>query len=68
MRFQMAFYWGVIPVPPAACKNVDEAIQAVSHFVLEKRLLQKGDLVVATSGTPFGVCGSTNMMLVETLS
>ena len=65
---QMAFYWGVIPVPPAACKNVHEAIHVVSHFVLEKRLLQKGDLVVATSGTPFGVCGSTNMMLVETLS
>ncbi len=65
---QMAFYWGVVPVPPVSCRNVQEALKATSHFAQEKGLLQKGDLIVATAGTPFGVAGSTNMMLVETLS
>lgn len=62
---QMALAWGVIPVTPVLASNVQEALQIVSAFVVKMGILQKGDLVVVTSGSPFNQTGSTNMMLVE---
>jgi pyruvate kinase len=64
---QLALNWGVVPVDPAPAQNVQEALQIVSRFVLEKGLLNRGDLVVVTAGSPFGITGTTNMMLVEKL-
>ncbi len=65
---QMAFYWGVTPMPPSPCGNVQEAIATATRFAMEKKLLHKGDLVIITAGTPFGVSGSTNLMRVETIA
>ena len=64
---QLALNWGVVPVDPMPAKNVQEALQAVSRFALEKGLLNKGDLVAVTAGSPFGITGTTNMMLIEKL-
>lgn len=62
---QLALYWGVIPVDPAVSKNVQEALATTSQFALANGLVKSGDLVVITAGSPFGVSGTTNMMIVE---
>ena len=65
---QMALHWGVIPVDPAAAaKNAEEAFSITSCFALKKGIVRYGDLVVVTSGAPFGISGTTNMMLVESI-
>ena len=61
---QMALNWGVIPLF-GACKDVKEAISFTTQFALEQKQLSFGDLVIVTSGAPFGKKGTTNMMRVE---
>jgi pyruvate kinase len=65
---QLSLNWGVIPADPVPAKNVQEAFSLASLFALKKGLAQYGDLVVITSGAPFGITGSTNSMLVESIS
>lgn len=64
---QMAVNWGVIPIDPAHTANVQEAQRIATHFARERNLIQFGDLVVISSGSPFGVKGTTNTMIVETI-
>lgn len=64
---QLALNWGVIPVDPASAKNVQEAISITSCFALQKGIVRYGDLVVITAGSPFGISGTTNMMIVESI-
>jgi len=64
---QLASNWGVIPVDPTDCKNVQQAFETVSCFALKKGIVQYGDLVVVTAGTPFGITGTTNTMVVESI-
>ena len=64
---QLAFYYGVIPVPPTEMTNVEDAFKYISAFAMELGFADYGDLVVITSGTPFGVVGTTNMMMVESI-
>ncbi len=64
---QMAFNWGVIPVLQENCKSFSEAFEKLSQYALDQQLVQYGDLVVVTAGTPFGISGTTNMMIVESI-
>jgi pyruvate kinase len=64
---QMAFNWGVIPYKSSVCKSIDEGFERISHFALENHFVSYGDLVVMTAGTPFGISGTTNMMIVESI-
>lgn len=64
---QMALNWGIIPVDPTSASNVQEALQITSCFALQKGIIRYGDLVVVTAGSPFGISGTTNMMLVESI-
>lgn len=64
---QLAYYWGVTPVYCNAWKNADQAFDVLSKYALEKGLVEKGDLVIVTSGLPFGVSGTTNMMMVDSI-
>lgn len=64
---QLAFNWGVIPVAPHHAKNAQEALEITSNFAQENGIVQYGDLVVVTAGTPFGMSGTTNMMVVESI-
>jgi pyruvate kinase len=64
---QLAFNWGVIPVYYPDCRTIREGFEKVSTFALENHLLAYGDLVVVTAGTPFGISGTTNMMMVESI-
>jgi pyruvate kinase len=61
---QLAFAWGVIPLY-AAVDNVKQGTVKASCFALEQKILHYGDLIVVTSGVPFGISGTTNMMVVD---
>lgn len=63
---QLAVDWGVIPLQ-STCKDVREALEVTIRFALKKGLIAFGDVIVATSGAPFGKQGTTNMMHVETI-
>lgn len=64
---QMAFNWGVIPFFHEESKTLIEGFKNISQFALEHHLASYGDLVVMTAGTPFGISGTTNMMIVESI-
>lgn len=64
---QLAFNWGVIPVYHPHCHSIRAGFETVSSFALENHLVSYGDLVVVTAGTPFGISGTTNMMMVESI-
>jgi len=64
---QLAFNWGVVPFLGKECTNITEAFGQVSAFALEQQLVSYGDLVVVTAGSPFGISGTTNTMIVESI-
>lgn len=64
---QLAFNWGVIPFYYPSCQTIREGFEKISNFALENHLACYGDLVVVTAGNPFGVSGTTNMMIVESI-
>lgn len=64
---QLALSWGVIPILCKDAHNIEEAKKKISEYALERGLVQYGDLVVITAGTPFGRPGTTNMMIVDSI-
>lgn len=64
---QMAYSWGVIPFLKNSCKTIDDAFSKISTYALARDLVSHGDLVVVTAGSPFGISGTTNMMIVESI-
>lgn len=62
---QLAFNWGIVPIYGPGCRNAQEAFQTTSQFALQANLISFGDVIVVTSGSPFGKKGTTNMMMVE---
>lgn len=65
--YQMAINWGVIPVLGKECHNLLEAFADMSSYALEHGLISYGDQVVVTAGSPFGISGTTNMLLIENI-
>lgn len=64
---QMAFNWGVIPLLSIQCQSISEAYKVISAFAIEQNFVSNGDLVVITAGSPFGISGTTNTMIVESI-
>ncbi len=63
----LAFIWGVEPIPCTACVSVEQGFEIISKYALEHGYVRQGDLVVITAGVPFGIAGTTNMMVVESI-
>lgn len=64
---QMSLNWGVIPVLDDPCSSITEAFSKLSAYAIKKGYVKYGDLVVITGGSPFGVSGTTNTMIVESI-
>lgn len=64
---QLSFSWGVTPFLSDVSKNFSEAFENISVFALEQNYVSYGDLVVVTAGSPFGISGTTNTMIVESI-
>jgi pyruvate kinase len=65
---QMAINWGVFPIlDTEGCQTIEDAYQTVCKYALGHDFVQFGDIAVVTAGAPFGVSGTTNMMMVESV-
>lgn len=64
---QMAFNWGVLPMMGKESATLSQAFADISSYSLKEHLISNGDLVVITAGSPFGISGTTNMILVESI-
>ena len=64
---QLALNWGVIPLLSEPVDSINQAFNKISEYALKEKYVHYGDLVVITAGAPFGVSGTTNMMLVESI-
>lgn len=64
---QLALSWGIVPLEPYATKNIQEAFNYASSCVLARGFASKEDRVVITAGEPFGIKGTTNMMIVQSI-
>lgn len=64
---QMALNWGVIPVFHQESRSFTDSLANLSVFAVKNNLVEYGDLVVVTAGTPFGISGTTNLMVVESI-
>lgn len=64
---QLAMSWGVMPIHCTEAHTIEDAKKFISAYALEHNLVQYGDLVVITAGTPFGRAGTTNMMIVDSI-
>ncbi|MEM1283602.1 MAG: pyruvate kinase [Chlamydiota bacterium] len=64
---QMSLNWGVTPVLDEPCSSITEAFGKLSAYAIKKGYVKYGDLVVVTGGSPFGVAGTTNTMIVESI-
>ncbi len=64
---QLSLNWGVIPLFSEHFETISEAFKRVSDFALQRGYVHLGDIVVLTAGAPFGVSGTTNMMIVENI-
>ena len=64
---QMVLNWGVTPILEKECRSFSEAFNVVSSYALKEKIVSNGDLVIVTAGSPFGVSGTTNTMVVESI-
>jgi pyruvate kinase len=64
---QLASNWGVVPFLSQPSKTIQDAFSKISTFALEQDLVRYGDLAVVTAGSPFGISGTTNTMIVESI-
>lgn len=62
---RLTLYWGVKGVLVELKENTDAMIDGVEKKLLETGLVKHGDTIIITLGVPWGVAGSTNMLMVH---
>jgi len=61
-------YWGVQPIIIKPAENTDEMIAGVEQRARELGIVESGDVMIITAGTPIGTPGTTNMMKLQVVS
>jgi len=64
---QLAANWGVIPILCPENLDCEKAYDFISEVAVKKAFVSCGDLVTVSLGRPFGVAGTTNMMMVKSI-
>lgn len=64
---QLSSLWGTIPFYAPEPRTFEQAFDKITEYALENNFVSYGDLVIVTAGSPFGITGTTNMMLVESI-
>ncbi len=64
---RLALSWGVIPVMSEEFYSVDVLFHYAKRAALDSGIVQKGDKIVLTGGTPNGKSGNSNLINVETV-
>lgn len=62
---QMNLSWGVIPIMIEEQENTDKLFDHVVATAKNNGLVNDGDLVVITAGSPIGMAGTTNLLKVQ---
>lgn len=62
---QMNLSWGVQPIMAEEKDNMDALFDHAVDCAVAAGLLQSGELVVITAGSPLGISGTTNMLKVH---
>ena len=62
---QLAMTWGVSPLLAARSSTTDEMMDNAITTALEHELIEEGDLVTITAGTPVGISGTTNLIKID---
>ncbi len=64
---QLAISWGVTPLLVPVIYDTDELYEVASAAALKTTIVEDGDVLVFTGGSPAGMSGTTNTIRVETL-
>ncbi|MFQ5964149.1 MAG: pyruvate kinase [Candidatus Scalinduaceae bacterium] len=65
---QMSLYYGVIPRCQPIPEDINQFTQIVDHFIISRNWAHIGDKVVLLAGQPIGIAGTTNAVIVHTIS
>ncbi len=61
---QLALSWGCIPLIIGGVKDMNDALRVVRKTLRETKLAKPGETFVLAAGTPFGITGGTNSLVV----
>ncbi len=64
---RLCLSWGVLPLLTPALQDIDEMLQVVVAEAVQAGLLNSGDRVIITAGTPIGTRGTTNLIKAATI-
>ena len=64
---RLALYWGCIPSYVEETRNTDERLEKAAVSAIGTGNVNRGDLVVLTTGHPVWAAGTTNMLRVKEL-
>lgn len=64
---QLAISWGVVPFHVDPVLDTDGIFEKGIEVAIESGLVEPGDVVVITCGTPVGTSGTTNTLKVQTI-
>jgi pyruvate kinase len=65
---RLSLSWGVFPLLIAPIRDTDEMLRVVEAEALKAGMLNHGDRVIITTGTPIGTRGSTNLIKADVIS
>ena len=65
---QMALHYGVVPRVKLIPENITDFTKTVEKIVLENKWGNIGDQVVLVAGRPLGAAGTTNAIMVHTIT
>jgi pyruvate kinase len=64
-RRQISLFWGVLPRRIGGVRGIEDMAAVAERRLLEERLVRRGDVVGIVAGVPFGVGGTTNLMMLH---
>jgi len=65
---RLCLSWGVFPLLTPPLRDTDHMVRMVEQEALKAGMLQPGDRVIITAGTPIGARGSTNLIKADVIS
>jgi pyruvate kinase len=65
---RLCLSWGVFPLLTPPLRDTDHMLRVVEEEALKAGMLNHGDRVIITTGTPIGTRGSTNLIKADVIS
>ena len=65
---RLSLSWGVFPLLIRPITDIDDMLRVVEAEALKAGMLNHGDRVIITTGTPIGTRGSTNLIKADVIS